>query len=283
MSKLQTVETQAGRPTDNLLSRSQIDELLIAAHSGGIEALEAHMLTCKQVDIPPEESIANGMYTRRIKIPKDTLLTGRVHKFPYVDIMLCGDIVIGKPEGTERLIGHNVCDGAPGRKRIGYALEDTEWITVHRTDQIQIIDMIDQLTFFSMDEYHVWYDRRDFVSMLLETGFTPDVVRQQSENTADYEPIGIEQYGLRIGWSARDGSGLFADYHFNPDEIMCPVRFAKMRTEAGRYTNHSATPNAEMQWVGDNAVMIAIKDIAPGDEVLVDYRQVLAMQYERVN
>ncbi len=113
----------------NELTEMQVNEILSIAMVENIESMEAAMLEQEQVDIPVLSNNINGMYTRQILIPKDTLLTGRVHLADYVDIMLSG----ATPEGVKRYTGYNVFHGKAGRKRAGYAHEDTHWITVHNT------------------------------------------------------------------------------------------------------------------------------------------------------
>ena len=115
------------------LTELHVNEFLSVAMVDNIEAMETVMLEQDQVDVPVISNNINGMYTRQIMIPRDTLLTGRVHIEDYVDIMLSGDISIATPDGVKRYTGYNVFHGKAGRKRAGYAHEDTHWITVHNT------------------------------------------------------------------------------------------------------------------------------------------------------
>lgn len=121
-----------------------------------IERWEEFALEQPQVEILLVEKFINGMYTREILIPAGTILTGQVHKYAYVDIMLYGDILVATPDGTMRLKGHNIMEGVPGRKRAGYAYEDTGWITVHREDQVKPGDMEREIAFPQMREYEIW-------------------------------------------------------------------------------------------------------------------------------
>lgn len=284
MSKLQTQEIQVGKLTGELLTRDQIELILSSECGNSVEQFEEHLLTYAQVPILPIEDITNGMYTRRIMIPKGTLLTGRVHKYPYVDIMLSGHIAVATPDGAKELIGANVCDGSPGRKRAGYALEDTDWITVHRVDQLppEHSEMIEYLTFFSMAEYLVWRDRKDFVAMMIETGHTPDLIRQQSENTADYQPLD-ELPSFYLDDSPIEGKGMFVNRDFDQPVVLEYARLNGNRTQFGRYVNHSAEPNAVVQWEPNctsNIIMYSIKPLKKGDEILIDYRQALSLKRE---
>jgi hypothetical protein len=131
-----------------------LHKLLTAQLEENIVELENYMLTQEQVEIPVVHRYVNGMYIREITIPKDTVLTGRVHKEDYVDIMLSGDISVATPDGLVRLTGNNVLIGTKGRKRAGYAHEDTRWVTVHNVPiENSGENYVETMTFFSLKEY----------------------------------------------------------------------------------------------------------------------------------
>ncbi|SHG34393.1 hypothetical protein SAMN02745753_03740 [Marinomonas polaris DSM 16579] len=130
-----------------------IKSILAGRVNEKIEELEAELLTLEQVEMPVEHRFINGMYVREITIPKGTILTGAVHKFDYVDIMLGGDIAVATPDGVKRFKGVNIMDGKAGRKRAGYAYEDTRWISVHKTDASNPDNIVDILTVRTMAEF----------------------------------------------------------------------------------------------------------------------------------
>ena len=78
----------------------------------------------------------NGLYARALMIKKGTFLTGRVHKNDYIDICVYGDITVksflfdGTIEDSERITSFKFLNGKKGRKRVGFAHEDTLWLTV---------------------------------------------------------------------------------------------------------------------------------------------------------
>lgn len=255
------------------LTEAEIYSVLSGAVTEKIEALEAHLLESEQVEIPVHESLTNGMYTREIIIPKNTVLTGRVHKYPYVDIMLSGDITVATPDGLKRLTGPNICDGKPGRKRAGYAHEATHWVTVHRTDQVELDDMIEHLTFFGMRDYRLWQDRQDFLQLVDAMGTTIEQVREQSEDESDRIDVNID--GVEIVSSDIEGMGVFVTRAFQGGEMIGPARVGGMRTQIGRYANHSQFPNGRMVVVENGDIFLeALRGINPGEEVTVNYRQV---------
>lgn len=137
----------------NELSESQVYELLSGAMNESIEALECKMLELPQIEMPVDTMWVNGMNTRTLLIPRDTVLTGAVHLADYVDIMISGDITVATPDGVKRLTGFNVMQGNKGRKRAGYAHEDTMWVTVHRTDIESAEEFVKLMTRPTMKEY----------------------------------------------------------------------------------------------------------------------------------
>lgn len=255
----------------------QVNKLL-NAHSceASIEDLEKNILNYPQVEIPPIEGFANGMYTREILIPAGTLLTGRVHKYDYIDIMLSGDIAVATPQGSKRLKGPNVCDGKAGRKRAGYAFDDTRWVTVHRVDQWEE-GLVDKITFFSKREYQVWFDRKDFINLLIEGGYTPRQVIEQSANEKDRKDIDLGPLSLILADSDIHGTGLFTVKPLESGDYVGPARTQSWRTQLERYANHSSQPNIAAFPCGNGIIYRAIRPISPGSELVLDYRQVQSL------
>lgn len=267
-------------------SLEQIERALTLDPVHNIEALESVMLEQEQLDILTREHFINGMYGREIVIPAGAMLTGRVYKDGYLDIMLSGDMSVATPQGAKRITGVNIMEAPPGRKRAGYAHTDTHWITVHRTDQLDPGDMLDQLTFFSRDEYrrHVQVrDSESYQSVLEAVGMSEDQVQAQVQDESDQVtmPPGYANV-FQVAPSDLHGLGIMA---LEPKEIgehIGPSRVGGMRTPLGRYTNHSAYPNAVMQPLDNGDVaMVACRAIQPGDEITVHYAVTInAMQEE---
>jgi hypothetical protein len=118
-----------------------------------LSQLETLMLQEEQVEIPVEHRFSGGIYAREITIPKGTLLTGRIHKFDHFDIMLSGDVTVSTDNGeVKRLTGLNIMEGKAGKKRAGFAHEDTHWITFHSVDERDPEEMYNFLTCGSFEE-----------------------------------------------------------------------------------------------------------------------------------
>ena len=115
--------------------------------------IEQEILKMPQVELPIEHYQIDGVYARSMFIPAGTILTGKIHNFESIAILAKGRIRI--TNGTESYIiseGHIMVD-KPGVKRLGYAETDVIFITVHRTDNIEIEAIEKELVSATFEEY----------------------------------------------------------------------------------------------------------------------------------
>lgn len=242
-------------------------------------ALESKMKEYPQLDIPIDHHFHAGMYARELTIKAGTLLTGRIHKFDHFDIMLSGDITVSTDDGqVKRLTGLNIMQGKAGKKRAGYAHTDTHWITFHSTDERHEDEMLDYLTcetFDELDAFNIAVNRADYSLMLESMGMTEQEVQDQVTNEADMMAMPEEYDMAFVGESMIQGKGYIADKNIYGGDFIAPARIGDFRTEAGRYTNHALNPNAAMVVDGSDVDLMALKDIEPGEEITVNYRDVI--------
>lgn len=233
-----------------------------------------------QIDIPVNHYIHGGMYGREITIPKGSIITGQIYKFDHFDIMISGDITVSTDSGeTKRLTGFNMFKGMSGKKRAGYAHEDTHWITFHPFDGVdgdQIQDFITADTFDELDNFYSELNRNDYLSLVDSLGMNQDEIDKQVYNTDDLMgfPDGFDHFEVRA--STINGLGFFTNHNHDTSEIICLARIGGNRTPAGRYTNHAVNANAAIL-VNDNgnAELVAIRPISSGDELTINYRELL--------
>lgn len=96
-----------------------------------IERLEASMLNMPQLKIEPRHYFADGLYAREILIPKGALVTGKVHRGEHLNIVSQGRIIVWTEDGMKEVSAPFAMVSRPGTKRVGLALEDTVWTTIH--------------------------------------------------------------------------------------------------------------------------------------------------------
>lgn len=82
------------------------------------------------VAIETKHYFAPGLYAREILIPKGTLATSKIHLFEHIDIISKGEISVLTDEGMKRITAPATFVSKPGLKRIGYAHEDTVWVSI---------------------------------------------------------------------------------------------------------------------------------------------------------
>ena len=106
-----------------------------------IQHLARQMLALPEsdrIEMHVEHEVSDGMYMRKLFIPKGTLLVGKVHKKQCVNVVASGDISILTERGSRRVKAGFTGVSKPGTQKVGLAHEDTVFINVFRTDETDI-------------------------------------------------------------------------------------------------------------------------------------------------
>lgn len=123
------------------LETKSIDEL---SHREIVSAIELEIIKKPQLELPVWHYFAPGVYARELFIPANTLLTGKIHKYPHLCIMSAGDMSVLLEGGIRRVQAPFTTISPPGTKRIAYTHADTIWTTVHATGETDL-DRIEEL------------------------------------------------------------------------------------------------------------------------------------------
>jgi hypothetical protein len=120
-----------------------------------IESLEKYLLTLPQAEAPLKEYFGDRVYVRERLFKKGTFITGRVHKYDHVSIMVSGELSMWTAEdGLVNLKGYNAVRAKSGVKRVGFVVEDTLWITAHYLGEgVSSLNAEDALTCMTYREY----------------------------------------------------------------------------------------------------------------------------------
>lgn len=232
-----------------------------------------------------------GMYSREMFVPAGNLLTGAVHKEEHISIFLEGVLLVPDEDGNSKVIQAPYVDiGHPGMKRIGVALTDVRWITIHRSEAETVEQAEEELITNDPNEVYdllmqdpkarveyqkdkalgqrdqVQLDKADF--KLLED-------REPKEDLLKIPVKEIEHEGVEIRRSDRHGLGLFATKAFEEGEVIAPGVVEGELISFSRYCNHSMSPNAEPLYDGNSVYIKAQRAVAPGEEVTMDYRDTI--------
>lgn len=265
----------------------------IAASAGD---LEARSLALPQLACPVVHHFGPGLYVREVRIPAGAFAVGHHQRCEHLNVFLQGRVLMLGEDGTTReLVAPMIFTGQPGRK-MGLILEDVVWQNIYATEERNV----ETLEAMLLDKSPAWLDsdtqrraeevaarqadRDDFARVLDESGFDAATVALQSENEGDQIPMPHGAWPMRVGCSAIHGRGVLASAPIEPGALIAPARIGGMRTPAGRYTNHSATPNARMELLPSGDVnLVALRSIAgckggqDGEEITIDYRQALSL------
>lgn len=101
-----------------------------------------------QVPLPTMSFLLEGMYLRQCCIPGGTAFVGREHKKPHYFICAKGSAQITTEEGIKLISAGMILMVKPGSKRAGVTVEDTVFVTVHRTDETDLSEIEADLVVF---------------------------------------------------------------------------------------------------------------------------------------
>jgi len=100
----------------------------------GMEEIKNFLMdpTTEQTELPLKHSFAPGVYAREMEIPAGTLLIGKIHKHRHHNFLMKGSIIVlTETNGVELLQAPLMIVSEEGTQRIGYAITDTVWTTIH--------------------------------------------------------------------------------------------------------------------------------------------------------
>ena len=106
-----------------------------------IIALKDRMLALspnEQTEMPVTHELLDGMYMRKLFIPKDTIVIGKIHLKGCFNFVEKGDISVMTETGAKRVQAGYTLTTPAGIQKVGYAHEDTIFINVFRTDETDI-------------------------------------------------------------------------------------------------------------------------------------------------
>jgi len=260
-----------------------------------VDSAETELMALPQVECPVVHRFGPGIYIREVTMPAGIIAIGHAQRFAHTNLMLKGRVrVLNEDGSTTELVAPLFFVGKPGRK-IGYVLEEVVWQNIYATTETDI----DTLEATYLDKSAAWQandmqmrrlesmereaDREDYEQMLQECGFTHETALAQSINEADQVPM-PHSTKVTVRDSAIQGKGVFLSSPCEAGEVIAPARISGMRTPAGRYTNHSKTPNAVMVLRANGDIhLVALRRIDgckggdQGEEVTIDYRQALGL------
>ncbi len=103
-----------------------------------IERLQTEIAKLPQLELPTSHYFSGGMYCRKMRLPKDALLVGKVHKHAHFFMCMAGEMIVWTETGMRHLFAGDVVESEAGTKRTILCVTDAIGINVHRTDKTDL-------------------------------------------------------------------------------------------------------------------------------------------------
>jgi hypothetical protein len=251
-----------------------------------VVALQNELLKMPQANIVTEHIFTPGKYERKITIPAWTVLTGAEHKTPYRVRLEKGTIAVNTDDGVKVLTAPFEFDASAGMQRAGRVFEDeVVWVDIYDnpddcTDLAVLEDRLYVVPGCGLADSRTDVQKAqiDYGAFLHQIGMTQDEMDAVVHIESDLMemPEGVD---VQLRDSPIHGKGLFATRDFEAGEVVCPGRLNGKRTPGGRFINHSVYCNVKPEKVGDDIYAVATRKIHVNDELLVDYRASMRVNF----
>jgi len=254
--------------------------------SGKVQALEKELLKMPQADIVTEHTFLPETYERKITIPAWTVLTGATHKTDYHVRLEKGTIAVNTDDGVKVFTGPCDFPAKAGMQRAGRVFEDeVVWVDVYDNPDNCTDLAVLEARLYAVPECGLADSRTDvqkakidYGMFLHQIGMTQDEIDKIVYIESDLIDM-PKGFCVELRDSPIHGKGLFATRDFEIGELVCPGRLNGKRTPGGRFINHASNCNVKPEKKHDDIFAVAVRKISAGDELLVDYRSSMRVNF----
>lgn len=206
---------------------------------------------------------SDGICVREMHAPAGSIILGATHKTNHIIMLLEGKMQIGINGDSRLFEAPCTFEALAGSQKIGFAYTDCVVSNVFPTDS-RDVEEIESLFTFKKEEKA----RLDYAFVMQKHGISFEDANLISFETTTYRPAETQH---RVAESLIHGLGFFAGHSISSGEFLGLASEAGIRTQFGRYVNHSDKPNLRFVFEADNTKVFAIKNISEGEEFLVCY------------
>ena len=237
----------------------------------------------ESIDINAPEHLkhyfANGSYVREMIMPANALIVGRIHKRETINILLEGELTVIDEHGNKKdLKAPHVFIAPAGNQKAAYTKTPIRWLNCFACETTDPDEALELLTCETIEEYNQYIDKQDVKLLTSDLGYTDKSMLKLIES----EDVALDNnWDVYLCESAINGTGLFAGSKFVIGDFIAPMRIEAKRSIAGRYTNHSLTPNSKPKLVDGVLSLMCKKIILEHEEITCNYREVLKLRQEQ--
>lgn len=119
---------------------------------------EKLMVREPQVKLEVKHYFIDGVYIRELYIPKDVILTGKIHKNEHFSMLSKGEVSVSIDDVIKQIQAPFLYITKAGTKRIIKAYEDSIWMTIHKNEFNETnLDKIEKLYVVETEEQYIEY------------------------------------------------------------------------------------------------------------------------------
>lgn len=253
-----------------------------------IELLQEELLRMPQADVQYLHSFEPGKYIRTMIAPPWTVIVGAEHKTPYKVRLEKGTIAVNINEEIHTLTAPLEMDVPAGIKRVGQVFdEELIWVDIYENpDDCTDITTIEE-RLYVIPECGLMSNRipkqlaevkDDYKLFLTQIGLNQIEMDKIAAITHDLMDM-PKEFFTELRPSKIHGDGLFAVKSFKMWEVVCPCRLDGKRTPGGRFVNHSHKNNLMPIKIGNDIYAVASQDIYQDEELLLNYRDMMSVNF----
>jgi hypothetical protein len=251
-----------------------------------VKRLETELLKLPQASIVTEHIFYPNVYERKITIPPWTILTGAEHKTEYRVRLEKGTIAVTTNDGVKILTAPAEFDAPAGAQRAGRVFDDeVVWVDIYdNPDNCADISVLESRLYVVPDvglansRTAVQKAQVDYGAFLFQMNMSENDIDSIVKIETDLIDM-PKDYAVELKESPIHGKGLFAKRAFRIGDVVCPGRLKGCRTPAGRFINHACESNVKPVIVDDDIYAVATREIKLGEELLVDYRASMRVNF----
>jgi len=110
-----------------------------------MEDREITLVEGETPDCPLTHVFSDGVYSRTVFMPKDSLIIGKVHKTKHLNIILSGKARVWINGEVKDVGAPDIIESGVGVMKVLYILEDMYWTTIHVTDTTDLDELEEEL------------------------------------------------------------------------------------------------------------------------------------------
>jgi hypothetical protein len=251
-----------------------------------VKALQDELLKMPQANIVTTHRFLPGVYERAVTIPAWTVLTGAEHKTSYRVRLEKGTIAVNTDTGVKIFTAPCEFESKAGMQRAGRVFdEEVIWVDVYdNPGNCTDLAVLEERLYVAPEcgladsRTDVQKAQIDYGLFLHQLGTTDAEILKIVHIDSDLIDM-PDRWDVELKPSPIHGMGLFATRDFEAGETVCPGRIDGKRTPGGRFINHSALHNITPVLVQDDIFAVAARKICAGDELLVDYRASMRVNF----